>query len=137
MLSSGATVLGMRKHDSVELIGRIKAGFDKRCVLEFESMSGLSLEKIAEFAGIPSRTLARRLSQGRLRPNESDQLLRIARVFGRAVDFFDGDVDSARQWLLSPQLGLGGCIPLEYASNDVGAREVENLIGRLEDGVIT
>jgi gamma-glutamyltranspeptidase/glutathione hydrolase len=32
--------------------------------------------------------------------------------------------------------GLGGEVPIEFASTDVGAREVENLIACLELGVI-
>ena len=32
-------------------------------------------------------------------------------------------------------VGLGGAIPLEYAETEVGAREVENLLGRIEYGV--
>jgi uncharacterized protein (DUF2384 family) len=32
---------------------------------------------------------------------------------------------------------LGGAIPLEIAKTEVGAREVEQIIGRLEQGVFT
>ena len=42
---------------------------------------------------------------------------------------------NARQWLNAPQFGLGGAIPLEYAGTEVGAREVEDLLGRIEYGV--
>ena len=44
-------------------------------------------------------------------------------------------LDDGRRWLTSPQVGLGGAIPLEYAETEVGAREVENLLGRIEYGV--
>jgi len=54
-----------------------------------------------------------------------------------AVDLFEGDTVAAMKWLQSPQAGLGGEIPLEFASTEVGMREVENLIGRLEYGVVT
>jgi len=32
-------------------------------------------------------------------------------------------------------VGLGGETPLEYAETEVGAREVEDLLGRIEYGV--
>jgi putative toxin-antitoxin system antitoxin component (TIGR02293 family) len=44
-------------------------------------------------------------------------------------------LDDGRRWLNSPQVGLGGAIPLEYAETEVGAREVEHLLGRIEYGV--
>jgi uncharacterized protein (DUF2384 family) len=40
-------------------------------------------------------------------------------------------------WLRSPNRALGGESPLALSKTEVGAREVENLIGRLEHGVFT
>ena len=42
---------------------------------------------------------------------------------------------SPDSWLRSQQLGLGGEVPLDYAESEVGAREVEDLLGRIEFGV--
>jgi putative toxin-antitoxin system antitoxin component (TIGR02293 family) len=70
-----------------------------------------------------------------LRPDESDRLVRAARVFSQAVGLFEGDGNAARQWLTVPQPALGGSTPWEYAATDLGAREVEGLIGRLEHGI--
>lgn len=83
------------------------------------------------------RTLARRREEARLHPEESDRLIRAARVFSRALDLFGGDLPSARGWFLRPQPALGGATPLDYAASELGSREVENLIGRLEHGIPT
>jgi putative toxin-antitoxin system antitoxin component (TIGR02293 family) len=53
---------------------------------------------------------------------------------GRAVDVL-GSQEVARRWLTHPQFGLGGAAPLDYAETEAGAREVENLLGRIEYGV--
>ena len=45
--------------------------------------------------------------------------------------------EAARRWLLTPQRALVGAIPLEIAKTEVGAREGEQIIGRLEQGVFT
>jgi len=45
------------------------------------------------------------------------------------------DEHLARRWLSSPQRGLGGAVPLDYAETEIGAREVEDLLGRIEYGV--
>jgi uncharacterized protein (DUF2384 family) len=44
-------------------------------------------------------------------------------------------VNKARVWLKFPQRGLGGAVPLDYAETEVGAREVDNLLGRIDYGV--
>jgi putative toxin-antitoxin system antitoxin component (TIGR02293 family) len=56
-------------------------------------------------------------------------------VFASALSLFEGDADAARRWLTTAQPALGGDKPLEYAATEVGAREVEDLIGRLEYGI--
>ena len=68
---------------------------------------------------------------------ESDRLLRTARLFRLAVDLFDGDRQAARQWLQTPKRALGGATPLDHAATEVGAREVEDLVGRAEHGVVS
>jgi putative toxin-antitoxin system antitoxin component (TIGR02293 family) len=73
--------------------------------------------------------------EGRLQPDESDRLVRAARIFAQAVGLFEGDEEAARRWLTSPQPALGGSTPWDYAATEIGAREVENLIGRLEHGI--
>jgi putative toxin-antitoxin system antitoxin component (TIGR02293 family) len=64
-------------------------------------------------------------------------LLRTVRVFGKALMLFDGDVDAARTWLSTPAPALGDRTPEDVAATDLGAREVESLIGRLEHGVFS
>ena len=104
---------------------------------QFQRSSGLSAAVIADLVRIPPRTLARRKSAGRLSPDESERLLRVSTLFAKAVALFEGDTGAARQWLASPKKALGGEVPLDFARTEVGAREVEALIGRLEHGVFT
>ena len=58
-------------------------------------------------------------------------------MFARTIELFEGDVESARSWLMRPVLALGGAVPFEMLKTEVGAREVENLITRLEHGVFS
>ena len=59
------------------------------------------------------------------------------RVFGKALELFEGDARAAERWLSSPRRALGGATPLELARTEDGAGEVEALIGRLEHGVFS
>lgn len=79
----------------------------------------------------------RRKTEGRFHPHESERLFRISGVFEQAVALFEGDSGAARRWLTAPSKELDNHSPLEIARTEIGAREVENLIGRLEHGVFT
>ena len=94
----------------------------------------LPMEKLASTLGISKATLHRRKASGKLAANESDRVVRFARLIGKAFEAFDSE-EYAREWLRSPQHGLGGAVPLDYAATEVGAREVENLLGRIQYGV--
>lgn len=92
------------------------------------------LEKLAGLLGISKATLHRRKTSGRLDLAESDRVVRYARLMGLATQVLDSP-ENARLWLGSPQKGLGGAVPLAYAETEFGAREVEDLLGRIEYSV--
>lgn len=129
--------LGLSIHGTPELVREVMRGFSYRALEAFESNSGIRLQALAETIGIPERTLARRKVSGRLGPEESERLLRLSSIFEKAVNLFEGDVPSAVNWLSAPKRALEGQSPLQYARIEVGAREVEKLIGRLEHGIFS
>lgn len=120
-----------------KIIDELQRGLPYRRLTQFEKRTGLSQESITCVIRVPKRTLARRKAAGRLAPDESERLHRLSELFAKAVHLFGGDHDRARRWLETPQRALGRVTPLEMATTEVGAREVENLIGRLEHGVFT
>ncbi len=128
-------LLGLEVGQTPALLKRIKEGLGYNSWESFIRNTYLRKEDATNLVQISSRTLARRKEEGRLHPDESDRLIRAARIFGLTSELFDGDVDSARKWLTAAQPALGGSTPIEYASTEVGAREVESLIGRLEHGI--
>ncbi len=134
---AGTRLLGIQSRRASELVGQVQAGFPFSYLVHLEQQSGLPRQRLAQFAAIPPRTLARRQRAGQLAPEESDRLLRFARIFESLLELFEGDQDHAKRWLLASSLALGGTSPLEFMSTEVGAREVEQLIGRLEHGVFT
>jgi len=130
-------LLGLRASDTPHLLERVEEGFPFGALERFQQTIELSTTEVAELVQMKPRTLSRRKAEGRLKPDESDRLVRAARVVGRALDLFEGDVHAAWQWLSTSQLALGGVEPLSLARTEVGAREVEDLIGRLEEGVFS
>lgn len=122
------------REDPETLLDTIRKGlpFDELEALR-EALE-LPLDRLAPKVGLSRATLHRRKATGRLSADESDRVLRYARLIGQAVEVF-GDLESARAWLSHSQRGLGGAVPLDYAEMEVGAREVERLLGRIDYGV--
>src|SRR5262245_27843981 len=133
--STAHTSLGMETHDALEFIDVLKSGLPFSAVIHFAGESSFALSDIARVLQIPPRTLARRKQQGTLTRLESERLARLAGIFDKAVDLFDGDKDAASTWLRKPAKAFANRSPLELAESETGARAVEDLIGRLEFGV--
>jgi putative toxin-antitoxin system antitoxin component (TIGR02293 family) len=117
-----------------ELIEGIRQGLPVSELTALQAVLDMPIERLAPKLGISRATLNRRLAKGRLEPLESDRLVRFARLMGKATEVLETK-ENARRWLGSPQIGLGGAVPLDYAETEVGAREVEDLLGRIEYGV--
>jgi len=111
------------------------AGLPVRELADLQASLAVPVERLAPMLGISKATFHRRKGAGsRLKPAVSDRVVRFAKLLGKAVKIF-GDLEDAKQWLNSAQFGLGGAVPLDYAKTEMGAREVENLLGRIEYGV--
>ena len=121
------------KHPT-ELIRKIQKGLRFSELETLQNSIDLPFEQLAAQLAISRSTLQRRKVSGRLSPDESDRVMRYSRLVRQAADFF-GDIEKARAWLKHPQYGLGGAVPLDYATTETGAREVENLLGRMKYGV--
>ena len=127
--------LGLRQTETNDLIEEILAGLSFRTLEVFSSESTLPLAEIASLIQIPQRTFARRKAIGKLSSEESERLLRLSRIFEKAVALFEGNVDAAVVWLRRPKRALGDKSPLVYSRTELGARQVEDLIGGLDHGV--
>ena len=134
--------LGLRAATSADAIARVERGFSPAAADRLADRLALSPTELARAAGASPRTLARRRQAGRLAPEESDRLYRLARLFEKAVETFDADgdreaaEDDARRWFHLPQWALGGATPLAYTHTEPGAREVEALLHRIDHGVL-
>jgi putative toxin-antitoxin system antitoxin component (TIGR02293 family) len=129
--------LGLKASTSADLIQQVERGFSFRSLQTFAERSSLPVAQIASLLAIPERTLARRKSSGKLSWEESERLLRLSAVFEDALELFEGDAACAMRWLTSSQKAWGDQTPLAHARTEIGAREVEDLVGRLEHGVFS
>jgi putative toxin-antitoxin system antitoxin component (TIGR02293 family) len=131
----GGTGSGSRRVDSPEdLKDWIREGFPFSSLEYVMERFALSREEISSALGLPPRTLARRKQERKLRRDESDRLFRLVRIASQAAEVLGGEGRASR-WLHTPNRALGGQPPLELLDTDLGSRQVEEVLGRIEHGV--
>ena len=96
----------------------------------------ITQKEMIKLLGICERTFARRRAHGRLTVDESDRVVRYALLLALSIEMFEDPGDAA-EWLKVSAQALGGEAPLSHAMTELGGRNVERLIGRMEYGVPT
>jgi putative toxin-antitoxin system antitoxin component (TIGR02293 family) len=126
--------IGVKSKNINDLILQVKRGLPISSFEKLRKKLDVSDNLLSQIVNIPKRTLNRRKQQGRLNAVESERLLRIARLYDKALDVFE-DEEAAENWFKKPARGLAGTSPLKYADTELGAQEVERLLIRIEHGV--
>jgi putative toxin-antitoxin system antitoxin component (TIGR02293 family) len=101
---------------------------------EFSTYSGFALKDLLEVV-IPARTLKHRRQRNEpLSMDESDRLVRVARLYQLGVKIF-GNPDKARRWLSKPKHRFDGRSPLAMMRTNLGGNAVEEMLYQIDEGV--
>lgn len=116
------------------LVERIREGLPLAEFISLHELLAIPEEELGRLLGMSPATLNRRKKGSHLTSPESERVVRFARLFGLAYEVFESD-EAAREWLKTINPGTANEAPLAYADTEFGAREVENLLGRIDHGV--
>lgn len=130
----GSTVLKAEIRGEADLENAVTAGFPTAVVRALAERTRSSLSLLQDVTGLDKNTFRRReRSKSRLKPEESDRLARVARVAALATEAMGAEDGVA--WLHEPNRALGDRIPMEMLHTEVGARQVEDVLMRIQHGV--
>src|SRR5436853_3380064 len=132
----GEEALGRVLSSDRDMRDAIREGFPPAVVEKLMRASGLTLKELAGALDLSPRSLQRRRRSGRLARYESDRLYRLARIVAIAHESL-GDHERATRWLKRPNRALGGIAPVAALDTELGARQVENVLGRIAYGGIS
>lgn len=133
----GARTLGLRSTTALAAVEAVQRGFSPDAPSRLARALGVPLADVARAARLAPRTLARRTArQERLTAEESERVLRVAALYEQAVAVL-GSPEAAQRWLFAPRPVFDGRTPIALADTEVGAREVERLLHRLDHGVFS
>jgi len=130
------TALGMPEahlHSDADLLKLVECRLDPSALDSLISQ-GLTTFELYTLV-IPQRTLSHRKAKSeRLTLEESDRALRTARILSLARVVF-ADPEKALRWLRKPKHALQDKTPLGVLSTDAGARIVEEMLYRIDEGM--
>lgn len=129
----GAAIVGDNVTAGMGMVRLVRRGLPIGAVQHILDTGRLTLAELDQIV-LPRKTLANRRKLGTLTPEQSDRLVRVARVLAAAEETF-GDRAKAGTWLRRPTSGLAGERPLDLLDTDEGARAVETLLGRIGHGI--
>ena len=131
----GKKVLKKRVGTPAQLMTLIREGLPADILPTIAAELSMDRSAVAKVVGISGRTLSRRLaSRSRLSAEESDRMVRLARVLALANDTL-GDRTKASRWLQTPNRALQGSTPFELLDTDAGVQSVETILGRIAYGI--
>lgn len=95
---------------------------------------GLTFTEVSEIV-ISPRTLKHRKARGeRLSDEETDRMVRVARIVTLANSVF-GNPEKALKWLRTESDRMGGRRPLSMLRTDAGGRVVERRLWQIDEGI--
>lgn len=120
-----------------EVAELFRRGLPARVGIQVIDYFELNAAHVQRLLGTSITTLRRAVRlRRRLTSTQSDRLYRFVRVGLRAEDVLENR-EKAHAWLKTPRRALGHVAPIDLLDTDAGAREVENLLGRIEHGIVT
>ena len=118
-----------------KLTRMVRQGLPPSAAEHIAEYYGLSYQQVSELIGISIRTLERHRRENKpLSPVQSDRLLRYARVAARTEAVFE-NTWAAQNWLKRANPALGGEIPMYLLDTEMGAKQVDDVLVRIEYGV--
>ena len=130
----GEKTLGKKVSSQQDLITAVRRGLRVSAVDSVIEELDAPRTKVLPTLRIARRTMERRKHTGRLLPEESERVYRLAKIFAFAESVL-GSKEKARHWLSIPNRALGNVAPLSLLETEAGADEVTNVLGRIEYGV--
>ncbi|MGK5088545.1 antitoxin Xre/MbcA/ParS toxin-binding domain-containing protein [Bdellovibrionota bacterium FG-2] len=119
----------------MSIISLVRDGLPTRAVRALLSQSTITQDEAIQALHISRRTFTRRIRATHFEPIESEKLIRLARIYAFAKEVFDGDADKTVEWLRRPNRALGAQKPISLLDSDLGAEQVEDVLGRLHEGI--
>jgi putative toxin-antitoxin system antitoxin component (TIGR02293 family) len=134
----GRKVLRRRITNIDDLRETVKAGLPYASLEALMEKFGFTRKEASAALHLPSRSRSKevRLQRKTFQADQSDRVLRLARISAQTAETL-GSEKKASDWMRRPNRALGNRTPLELLDSDIGTKQVEDTLSRIEHGIIS
>ena len=120
-----------------DLLDFVKAGIPKSSIVTLADRAGLSKKFLAEDVfQISVKTLERKSAKAKMDFRISSHAIEIARVLEHALEVF-GNIERVQKWINRENHALNNKKPVTLFNTLTGLNMVNDVLGRIEEGVYT
>ncbi|MCU0403800.1 MAG: DUF2384 domain-containing protein [Chitinophagaceae bacterium] len=141
-LGHAIALLGLSEPDSMldvptdfDLVSLIRKGLRKKALDAMMAHLDITATDMARILHTSDRTMRRYTDNTVLNPEQSERLLELARLFAHGLNVF-GSRSRLRRWMNGPVQSLGGQKPIDLLDTSVGVNLVDDILGRIEYGIV-
>lgn len=127
------SLIGTTLNSDFDLAQTVEQGIPTDSIAYLRDV-GLTFSEVSAVV-ISPRTLKHRKARGeRLSHEETERVLRVARILALAEQVF-ANPEKALLWLRMPDDGLKNRTPLSMLTTEAGGRVVESMLWQIDDGI--
>lgn len=136
--SSSQISRSIRENNIDALIVSIEAGIEVRVVARLPGALGATRPQIADLLGVSTRSFQRLMKSphGAVSRHVGERSIRILQVRQKAVDIFENE-KRALAWLHEPNVAFAQRSPIVHARTELGCRQIENELNRIDHCVFS
>ncbi len=134
-LLGGSELIKERIDSSFDLIALSNSGISKASVEALIGHIGISKKSFVEdILHLSVKTLERKKHDDKLDKYASSHVIEIGKIVEHAFEVF-GDEEKVQRWLSAPNRALNNMRPLSLFYIPTGLAMVDDILGRIEEGV--
>ena len=118
------------------VIDKSRQGMLRSEVDEVAALAGLADVELARIMNMSVRNLHRLRAEDKLARDASERLLLLTNLLRHGLAVFDDDAQTLAEWLRSPIRELNNQSPLYLLDTTTGFGLVDDVLGRIEHGIV-
>lgn len=136
------TILGGKNKLPLDILSRMsyikiaKIGLTKQNFESLRQNTALDVNVLASLLSITSRTIQRKKITDKFKSPASEKMLSVADLYAKGYEVF-GNKTKFQKWMNTPIKALGGKSPIAIADTRYGMELIEDVLGRIQYGVIS
>ncbi len=133
-LLGGTEFVYQQPKTSLEFYGAVRKGVPKLSIDRLARVMNIPMTKMAALLNLSYKTLTRKNITELLDTPVSSHAYEIADTIAKGIAVFE-DEDRLNRWLQKENRALSGAKPFDLLDTSTGIKLVNQILGRIEDGV--